>query len=259
MAADADQQAQTPLPGADDHRLRRTCSRAGPVDDRAGDRRRLHRVRRGAAQHVLRPSPAPSTARAAPTRGSATCTTSSSGSHSGTAMQTVDLSADLVRYGPAKSRPSTLSEGFIRDLLQVTGGGRGRSFNRSRDHAIIRMFTEGVHRRGASPAAARRPVRRPDRPLVRPRGPAEGRPRVHPRPPGPAHAEHRSGLGRVSAGPPRPPSRRAARPVAFQLYPRPAIRLRHLPDAGTPRRAGEFSTRRWSTLICSATPSPTTG
>jgi integrase/recombinase XerD len=55
-------------------------------------------------------------------------------------------SPDLVRYGPAKSRPSTLSEEFIRDLLEVTGGGRGRSFNAVRDHAIIRMFTEGVRR-----------------------------------------------------------------------------------------------------------------
>jgi integrase/recombinase XerD len=31
---------------------------------------------------------------------------------------------DMVRYGPVKSRPSTLAEEFIRDLLEVTGGGR---------------------------------------------------------------------------------------------------------------------------------------
>jgi hypothetical protein len=30
----------------------------------------------------------------------------------------------MVRYGPVKSRPSTLAESFIRDLLQVTGGGK---------------------------------------------------------------------------------------------------------------------------------------
>ena len=55
-------------------------------------------------------------------------------------------SPDLVRYGPVKSRPSTLAEEFIRDLLQVTGDGRATSFIDVRDHAIIRMLTEGVRR-----------------------------------------------------------------------------------------------------------------
>ncbi len=55
-------------------------------------------------------------------------------------------SPDLVRYGPVKSRPSTLAEEFIRDLLAVTGGGRATRFNDVRDHAIIRMLTEGVRR-----------------------------------------------------------------------------------------------------------------
>ena len=32
---------------------------------------------------------------------------------------------DLQRYSPAKNRPSTLAGGFITDLLEVTGGGRG--------------------------------------------------------------------------------------------------------------------------------------
>ena len=45
-----------------------------------------------------------------------------------------------------KSRPSTLAEEFIRDLLAVTGGGKARSFIDVRDHAIIRMLTEGVRR-----------------------------------------------------------------------------------------------------------------
>jgi integrase/recombinase XerD len=53
---------------------------------------------------------------------------------------------DLVRYGPVKSRPSTLAEEFIRDLLAVSGGGRATSFVDIRDYAMIRMLTEGVRR-----------------------------------------------------------------------------------------------------------------
>jgi integrase/recombinase XerD len=53
---------------------------------------------------------------------------------------------DMVRYGPVQSRPSTLAEGFIRDLLEVTGGGKATSFVDARDHALIRMLTEGVRR-----------------------------------------------------------------------------------------------------------------
>jgi site-specific recombinase XerD len=53
---------------------------------------------------------------------------------------------DMVRYGPVKSRPSTLAEEFIRDLLAVTGGGRATSFADLRDYAMIRMLTEGVRR-----------------------------------------------------------------------------------------------------------------
>ncbi len=49
----------------------------------------------------------------------------------------------LNRYAPAKKRAATLSEEFIKDVLEVTGGGRARSFEDVRDHAIIRMFTEG--------------------------------------------------------------------------------------------------------------------
>jgi hypothetical protein len=41
---------------------------------------------------------------------------------------------DMVRYGPEKSRPSTLAEDFIRDLLEVTGGGNAKSFVDARDH-----------------------------------------------------------------------------------------------------------------------------
>jgi integrase/recombinase XerD len=36
-------------------------------------------------------------------------------------------------------RPATLSGDFIKDLLEVTGGGRARDFANARDHAIIRV------------------------------------------------------------------------------------------------------------------------
>jgi hypothetical protein len=39
-----------------------------------------------------------------------------------------------------------LAEEFIRDLLELTGGGRARDFENIRDHAIIRVFTEGPRR-----------------------------------------------------------------------------------------------------------------
>lgn len=53
---------------------------------------------------------------------------------------------DLARYAPVKTRPATLAADFIKDLLAVTGGGTARDFERARDHAIIRMLTEGVRR-----------------------------------------------------------------------------------------------------------------
>jgi len=54
--------------------------------------------------------------------------------------------AALHRYAPAQKRPSTLAQEFIADLLEVTGGGRGRSFEQVRGHAMIRVLTEGVRR-----------------------------------------------------------------------------------------------------------------
>ena len=54
--------------------------------------------------------------------------------------------ARLNRYTPEKKRPATLAGEFIKDLLEVTGGGRARDFEDIRDHAIIRVFTEGVRR-----------------------------------------------------------------------------------------------------------------
>jgi site-specific recombinase XerD len=53
---------------------------------------------------------------------------------------------DLNRYAPVKTRPSTLSTEFIKDLLEVTGNGRGRSFGDIRDHPLIRLLCEGVRR-----------------------------------------------------------------------------------------------------------------
>jgi site-specific recombinase XerD len=53
---------------------------------------------------------------------------------------------DLNRYAPVRTRPSTLSTEFVKDLLDVTGGGRGRSFADVRDHALIRLLCEGLRR-----------------------------------------------------------------------------------------------------------------
>jgi site-specific recombinase XerD len=52
----------------------------------------------------------------------------------------------LHRYSPVKTRPSTLAQQFIADLMDATGGGRARDFEPARDHAMIRMLTEGVRR-----------------------------------------------------------------------------------------------------------------
>jgi len=52
----------------------------------------------------------------------------------------------LIRYAPVRTRPSTLASEFIKDLLEVTGGGRARDFENARDHAMIRVLTEGVRR-----------------------------------------------------------------------------------------------------------------
>ena len=52
----------------------------------------------------------------------------------------------LHRYAPAQKRPSTLAQEFIHHLLELTGSGRARRFEDVRDHAIIRVLTEGVRR-----------------------------------------------------------------------------------------------------------------
>jgi integrase/recombinase XerD len=53
---------------------------------------------------------------------------------------------ELNRYAPSAGRPSTLSTDFIKDLLAVTGGGHGKAFADIRDHALIRVLTEGLRR-----------------------------------------------------------------------------------------------------------------
>jgi integrase/recombinase XerD len=53
---------------------------------------------------------------------------------------------ELNRYAPSAGRPSTLSTDFIKDLLAVTGGGHGKAFGDVRDHALIRVLTEGLRR-----------------------------------------------------------------------------------------------------------------
>jgi site-specific recombinase XerD len=52
----------------------------------------------------------------------------------------------LSRYAASAGRPSTLSTDFIKDLLAVTGAGRGKVFADIRDHALIRVLTEGLRR-----------------------------------------------------------------------------------------------------------------
>ena len=53
----------------------------------------------------------------------------------------------LHRYSEQKQRrPATLSADFIKDLLEATGNGRARDFEGARDHAMIRILTEGIRR-----------------------------------------------------------------------------------------------------------------
>jgi integrase/recombinase XerD len=53
---------------------------------------------------------------------------------------------DLNHYAPAAGRPSTLSADFIKDLLAAAGGGHGKTFADVRDHALIRVLTDGLRR-----------------------------------------------------------------------------------------------------------------
>jgi len=53
---------------------------------------------------------------------------------------------DLSRYAATEGSPSTLSLDFIKDLLEVTGGGKAKDFAGIRDHALIRVLSEGLRR-----------------------------------------------------------------------------------------------------------------
>ncbi|MER6128101.1 site-specific integrase [Streptomyces sp. NPDC001795] len=51
----------------------------------------------------------------------------------------------LQRYAtPPMGKPKTLSTEFVADMLKATGNGRARDFETVRDHAIIRVLTEGL-------------------------------------------------------------------------------------------------------------------
>jgi integrase/recombinase XerD len=104
--------------------------------------------------------------------------------------------ARLNRYAPVKKRPATLSEEFIKDMIEVTGGGRARSYEDVRDHAIIRVFTESPSYR-SHPDGGRRSVGRPDRPTLRQGGTTQGGTRLQRRPHRPAHPGDRPGNRRL--------------------------------------------------------------
>ena len=167
--------------------------------------------------------------------------------------------SDLVRYGPVKSRPSTLAQEFIRDLLAVTGGGRATSFADIRDHAMIRMLTEGVRREelaqqqvtDLSEDLITRPFVRVV-PLKGARDFSAGRlvPLMM------TSAQALSAYLRV-----RRSHRQARLPALWlgQPQPRAGDRIRRLPDARPARRGSRLRPARGPPAHVLATPSPTTG
>lgn len=56
----------------------------------------------------------------------------------------MDFGAAAVHTG--QEAPSTLAQEFIAVLLEVTGSGKAPRFDDVRDHAIIRVLTEGARR-----------------------------------------------------------------------------------------------------------------
>jgi integrase/recombinase XerD len=145
---------------------------------------------------------------------------------------------ELVRYGPVKSRPSTLAEEFIRDLLEITGGGKAKSFADIRDHAMIRMLTEGVRR---EELAQQQILDLSDdlvaRPFVRV-VPLKGARDFLAGPTGAAHDGVGAGADGLPAGPPDAQAGEVGSAVARHPQPRPDDRLWGLPDAGAAGRAG---------------------
>ena len=177
------------------------------------------------------------TARAAPTPGSATCTTCSSGWRSGTTTRTRGPTtwSATGRCSPDRQR---WPRSFIRDLLEVTGGGKATSFVDARDHAMIRMLTEGVRREelaqqqitDLSEDLITRPFVRVV-PLKGARDFSEGR-LV------PLMMTVGAGADGLPPGPPVAPAGAAARALAGQPQPRAGDRLGRLPDARPARRGG---------------------
>jgi integrase/recombinase XerD len=144
VAAVAHQPGEAAVPGGDGRGLREGRPRAGRVDDPEEDRRGLHRLRHGAPEQLFHDY------NAAHTRGG-TNTKQRNLRHLFTWLEAEydhphPYTDELSRYAPAAGRPSTLSADFIRDLLALTGGGRGNAFGDVRDHALIRVLTEGLRR-----------------------------------------------------------------------------------------------------------------
>ncbi|HLX47503.1 MAG TPA: hypothetical protein VKS82_04135 [Streptosporangiaceae bacterium] len=148
----------------------------------------------------------------------------------------------LHRYAPVLTKPSTLAQEFIADMLEVTGGGRARDFENARDHAIIRMLTEGVRR---TEVAQQRtddlsadPIARPFVrvvPLKGARAASEGR--IVPLSSGLPRA------GGLPAGAPDTSQGQLARTVAGNQQPRADDRVGGVPDAEAPGRPGRLRAR----------------
>ena len=150
---------------------------------------------------------------------------------------------ELSRYAASAGRPSTLSADFIKDLLVVTGGGHGKSFADIRDHALIRVLTEGLRRTEITE------MRMTDLPLdlvsqrlirvVPLKGArAEEAGRLVLIAPG-----HCPGDGRVPAGAEVPPAGRITVRLAGAAQQRPARRDGAVPDAAAAGRPGRLRAR----------------
>jgi hypothetical protein len=154
----------------------------------------------------------------------------------------------LNRYAPAAGRPSTLSADFIKDLLVVTGGGHGKTFWDIRDHALIRVLTEGLRRTEVTE------MRMTDLPLdlvsqrvirVVPLKGARRGGGVR----GTRRSRHREGRRRIPAGAPLPPPGGLAVGLARAAERRPARRDGPVPDAPAAGRGGRLRPRRASAHV----------
>ena len=146
---------------------------------------------------------------------------------------------DLQRYTPAKTRPSTLAGQFITDLLEVTGNGRARGSEDARDHAMIRMLTEGVRR--TELVQRRRLICRwtdRDRAAVRAGGAFEGCPRVHRGADRAVGSGDGAGASGVSAGAAGAPAGGVAWLVAGDPEPGGDHRVGAVPAASAASRGG---------------------